>query len=147
VVHLNLTGLWSGQDGIVGVMTGCGVQTPVSARDFIFSALLEWPGTHLPSFQWVLGGCVLCFKFGINHPPLSSAKVKDEWSYTFAHLCASDGILWGDLYLYLTGPTEQACCNSLAHLQKFEKQLLASFCPSVGMEHFCPPPPPVSRFS
>jgi hypothetical protein len=92
-------------------------------RFYLLCTRLEWPGTHLPSFQWVLGGCVLCFKFGSDHRPLSSAKVKDEWSYTFAHLCASDGMLWGDLYLYLTGLTEQVCCNSLAHFQKCEKQL------------------------
>jgi hypothetical protein len=80
-------------------------------RFYFVRTCLDWPGTHLPSLQWVLGGSFLCVKCGIDHPPLSSAKVKDEWSYTSAHLCASDSILWGDLYLYLTGLMERACCN------------------------------------
>ena len=40
MVHMNLIGLWRGQDGIVSVVTYCEVQTPVDARVFIFSVLV-----------------------------------------------------------------------------------------------------------
>jgi hypothetical protein len=52
MVHLNVVGLWRGQDGIVSVVTYCGFQTSVDSRDFIFSLLVKTgPGAHLPSLQ------------------------------------------------------------------------------------------------
>jgi hypothetical protein len=44
MVHLNFIGLWRGQDGTVSVVTYCGVQTPVDARDFyLLCTCLDWP--------------------------------------------------------------------------------------------------------
>jgi len=40
MVHLKLIGLWRGQDGTFSVVTYCGVQNTVDARDFIFSVLV-----------------------------------------------------------------------------------------------------------
>jgi len=40
MVYLKLIGHWSGQDGTVSVVTYCGVQNTVDARDFIFSVLV-----------------------------------------------------------------------------------------------------------
>jgi len=83
MIHFNLIGLWRGQDGTVSVVNYCGVQTPVDARDFIFSVLvLTGPGAHLPSLQWVVEGlfpgCDVA-ECGTDRPPLSNAKVENEW--------------------------------------------------------------------
>jgi len=82
MLHLNLIVLWRGQDGMVSVVTYCGVQNPVDARDFIFSVLV-WtcPGAHPHSLQWE-GGLFLGHDLAesvIVRPPLSSSKVKNEW--------------------------------------------------------------------
>jgi len=39
MVHLNLIGVWRDEDGTVSVVTYCGMQNPMDARDFIFSVL------------------------------------------------------------------------------------------------------------
>ena len=52
------------------------------------------------------------------------------------YFCVNDGMLWVDLYLYLTGLMEHACCNCYALLQNCEKQLLVSFYLSVRMGQF-----------
>ena len=81
--HLNLIGLLRGQDGRVSVVTYCGVQKPVDARGFIFSVLVSTGlGAHLLSFQWVVRGLFPghdVAECAIDHPPLSSAKFKNEW--------------------------------------------------------------------
>jgi hypothetical protein len=84
MVHLNLTGLWRGQDGTVSVMAYCGVQTPVDAKDIICSLSRLAQGPTYPLCNGSLGGGGLfpgrdVAECVIDRPPLSSAKVRNEW--------------------------------------------------------------------
>jgi hypothetical protein len=84
MVYLNLIGLWRSQDGIVSVVTYCGVQTPVDARDFyLLRTCLDWPRGPPTLSAMGSGGGLFPVRdmaeCGIDCPPLSSSKVKDKW--------------------------------------------------------------------
>ena len=86
------------QDGTVSVESYCGDSKPSGCKRFsLLHTCLDWP--RGPPTLFAIGSVGVLFpgrdvaECGIDHPPLSSAKVKNEWLYTSVAVMACYGLI------------------------------------------------------